>query len=441
MNNKAQSVPHSSTVFSVVRRFSHLPFLRDFAYNYYSMHEQSDQYTHSFEGTSHQLDGTNAWPPADSTIVTVDRASKRFGSVPALRNVSLKIDRGDIFGLLGPNGAGKSTLLKLLLGFLQPDEGTIKLFGSDNLTRAHARIGYLPERATFHGNFSGREYLQFHARLLGTGAKDAHRLADRALEVSGLHDAGGRRIRTYSKGMRQRLGLAVALITPGDAPPELLILDEPASGLDPEGQVGVREAILDCKRRGSTVLLCSHQLTEVERICSRVGVLRAGRLVVQTHLDSNPRVNIVGTPREGALDITFHLIEYLKKLHPEVTTSGGTGENEPLIVSLPTGPSVPRSAAMKAAALRAMIDAQWDITSVFIEKKDLESLYLQAIRQPIKIAGKGLNGATPPAGTGTNSAEGSRITGPLAELVEGSETDNHREEAPVSVERAGTEEE
>ncbi len=306
----------------------------------------------------------------------------------ALRNVSFDIGRGEIFGLLGPNGAGKSTLLKLLLGFLNPDGGTVRLFGSSDLTASHARIGYLPEQPRYHSNFTGREYLEFQSRLAGLSGRDAKTVAARALKTGGLEDAGRRRIRTYSKGMRQRLGLAVAVSAGGDTPPELLILDEPASGLAPEGQAAIREVLLECRKQGSTILLCSHQLTEVERICSQVGILRAGRLVALTALHDESRVMITATPRPRAMELAPHLVEYLEHLHPSVAIKGGVQPEEPLYVSLPTGPSVAHSAALKAAAIRAIVDALWDITAVRVEHRDLESIYLQAVRPSTKEAGK-----------------------------------------------------
>lgn len=316
---------------------------------------------------------------AEGPIISLQRVSKRFEQVIALYNVSLNIRQGEVFGLLGPNGAGKSTLLKLLLGFLRPDEGKIRLFGASDLTKAHARLGYLSEQSRYHGNFSGREYLRFHAGLSGLGAREARIVADASLEAVGLLPDARRLIRSYSKGMRRRLGLAVALSSAGGKPPELLILDEPSSGLDVEGQLTVREVIVDCKRRGSTVLLCSHELTEVERVCSAVGILRSGRLVTTTSLDEHPRVRIEGLPRTGALEIAPRLMAYLKTLHPEVTVIGGPAEGQPLVVTLPTGAAMPGAEALKAVALRAMIDAQWDITSVHVENKDLETLYMQAV--------------------------------------------------------------
>ncbi|HYO49378.1 MAG TPA: hypothetical protein VEW94_05955, partial [Chloroflexia bacterium] len=236
----------------------------------------------------------------------------------------------------------------------------------------------------------------------------------RALEAVQLGDASDRRIRTYSKGMRQRLGLAVAVMSAGGRPPDLLVLDEPSGGLAPEGQAAIREIILECKQAGSTLLLCSHQLTEVERICSTVGILKAGRLVAHTRLDGGSRVNITGVPREGALEIASHLVEYLKNLHPTASVKGGQGEQEPLTVSLPTGPEVHNSAAMKAAALRAMLDGRWDITSVYIEHKDLESIYLQAIQSERKPDAEGKEAEEAPK----EQEERRPVTAPLNGRVE-----------------------
>ncbi|MDQ3930270.1 MAG: ATP-binding cassette domain-containing protein [Chloroflexota bacterium] len=317
---------------------------------------------------------------AKAPIAQIERVSKQFRGVAALRGVSFNLESGEIFGLLGPNGAGKSTLLKLLLGFLHSDGGSIKLFGSGDLTKAHARIGYLPEQPRYHGNFSGREYLEFQARLAGLKARDAKAIAAHALKRVGLEEAANRRIRTYSKGMRQRLGLAVAVYATGDTPPELLVLDEPASGMAPEGQVAVREVLLESNRHGSTILLCSHQLTEVERICSRVGILRGGKLVALTRMDDRSRVVIVATPRPRGFELASYLIEYLRNLHPAVVIRGGLVETEPLVVSLPTGDDVPHAASMKAAAIRAIVDARWDVVSLHVENRDLESIYMQAVR-------------------------------------------------------------
>lgn len=359
-----------------------LHFRTKLSYNT-AMQEQPEPYAHlgtieSSSGTDLQATPTIA--PSGPPILSIEHVSKRFRNVAALRDVSLQIAPGEVFGLLGPNGAGKSTLIKLILGFLYPDKGAIKLFGSTNLTRGHARLGYLPEKPRYHSNFTGREYVQTQAGLSGFGSKDARAVADHSLQTVGLASAADRRISTYSKGMTQRLGLAVVLSASGGRPPDLLVLDEPASGLDPEGQISVRDFILDCKGQGSTVLLCSHQLTEVESICTVVAILRAGRLVMQTRLDVPPKVHIGATPRDGAREIAPHLISYLRSLHPLVSVQGGEKDGEPMLVSLPTGKNVAGAEAIKTAALRAMLDARWDIMSVYVESKDLETLYLQVVK-------------------------------------------------------------
>ncbi len=347
------------------------------------------------ERTSYPLSNTSMTSPASepAPVVSIDRITKRFGSLTALRNVSLDIERGEVYGLIGPSGAGKSTLLKLLLGFLNPDKGTIKLFGSTNLTRAHARLGYLPEKPRYHGNFTGREYLRFHTRLSGFSVADAARAADHALQTVGLQGAANKRIRTYTKGMKQRLGLAVVLCGGGGEPPDLIVLDEPASDLDPEGQLVARDFILSCKERGSTVLICSHQLTEVEKICTTVGILRAGRLVMQTALGGGSRAIITGIPREGAAEIAPALITYLKKLHPSVMIRGGEALGEPLMVNLPVGSEIPHSVAIKNAAIKAVLDGRWDITSLYIDNRDLETLYMRAVQSPAERNGS--KGAVP----------------------------------------------
>ncbi len=358
-------------------------------------------------------------PRTEQPAVRLERITKRYRHIHALRNVSLHIPRGEVFGLLGAKGAGKTTLVKLLLGFIRPDGGSIQLFGSPDLDRARVGIGYLPESPHYHRNFTGREYLRYHAELSGLRGRTARDLVERLIEAVGLGQFAGRLIRSYHRDMRARLGLAVALISAGGRPPELLILDEPASGLDREGRLVFRDIILECQRQGSTVLICSHQLSEIERTCTSVGILRAGRLITQTHLDESPRINILGVARNGAMDILPYLVPYLQNLHPAVIVRGGRTEDEPLMVSLPTGAGVPNSAAIKAAALKAVIDARWDIVSVYIENNDLESLYMMAVPprgQPegdrgdeSQEEGTGMEGR----GTGTTADE-RHITEPLA---------------------------
>lgn len=192
-----------------------------------------------------------------------------------LRDLSLDIREGEIFGFIGTNGAGKTTTIKLALGLIFPDSGSIRLFGRDALhPETRRRVGFLPENPYLYDYLTGWEFLDFHARLFGLAAADRRRRVGELLERVGLANRADRQLRLYSKGMLQRIGLAQALIND----PELVILDEPMSGLDPIGRREVRDIILDLKARGRTVFFSTHILSDTEMICDRVGMLVRGRL-------------------------------------------------------------------------------------------------------------------------------------------------------------------
>ena len=202
--------------------------------------------------------------------------------VTAVRDLSLAVDPGQVYGLLGPNGSGKSTTMKIVLGLVSPTAGKTEIFGRDStLVESREDVGFLPENPYFYKFLTGTETLRFFGKLCGLrGAK----LRDRAkelLQLVGLETAADRRIGGYSKGMLQRIGLAQAMIQE----PRLLVLDEPTAGVDPAGSREIRDLILDFKRRGITVLLCSHLLGQVQEICDRIGILHQGALVREGRLD------------------------------------------------------------------------------------------------------------------------------------------------------------
>ena len=208
-------------------------------------------------------------------IRTEDLGKTYKGGTVALRGLDLEVKAGEVFGFLGPNGAGKSTTIQLLLNFIRPDTGSAFLFDRPvSCTEARQRLGYLPESVNLPGFHSGRGLLEFHGRLLGLTREDAARQAGERLERVGLGEAAGRRISEYSQGMLQRLGLGQALLDD----PELLILDEPTSNLDPVARRDFRDILLDLKARGTTVFICSHILSEVESVCDRVAILQQGEL-------------------------------------------------------------------------------------------------------------------------------------------------------------------
>jgi ABC-2 type transport system ATP-binding protein len=197
----------------------------------------------------------------------------------ALRGVSLTIGRGVAFGLIGPNGAGKTTFIKVLLGVARAAQGSVRVLGGDpEDTAIRARIGYLPERLHLPTALTARNVLRSMATLKRLHPSDGELQA--LLARVGLPDSS-QRVGAFSKGMRQRLGLATALL----GAPELLILDEPTDGIDPLGRVEVRELLLAEKRRGATILLNSHLLSETERVCDRIGILNRGQLVLEASID------------------------------------------------------------------------------------------------------------------------------------------------------------
>ena len=206
------------------------------------------------------------------------RLDLRLGTRRALNGLSLTVRAGEIYGFLGPNGAGKTTSIKILVSLLRQDRGTALIFGGDpTRNEVRARIGYLPESPNFYDQLTGREFLAFCGKLCGLRGADLRQRSDRLLEEVGLAHAGDLQIRRYSKGMNQRVGIAQALLHD----PELVILDEPMSGLDPIGRAEVRDLILGLKKRGKTVFFSTHIIPDVELICDRIGLINRGRMVAE----------------------------------------------------------------------------------------------------------------------------------------------------------------
>jgi ABC-2 type transport system ATP-binding protein len=193
----------------------------------------------------------------------------------ALNALNLQILRGEIFGLLGPNGSGKTTTIKLLLGLLFPTDGEAYVFGQPAAeVRKNERIGYLPEESYLYRFLSAEETLDFYGRLFDLKPAERRKRAQQLIDIVGLAGDKKRKLKEYSKGMRQRIGLAQALIND----PELVILDEPTSGLDPLGTRWMKDLIIDLRKRGKTIIMCSHRLEDVQDICDRIAILNEGEL-------------------------------------------------------------------------------------------------------------------------------------------------------------------
>jgi len=312
---------------------------------------------------------------ADLAIDLRDVAKTYAGRVQALRGIQMRIARGEIFGLLGPNGAGKSTLVKILMTVIRPTraEGTMlaRPLG-DKATLA--RVGYLPEHHRFPDYLTGAQVLDFYAALANVPRPARRRRAAELLGLVGMSQWSGRRVRSYSKGMRQRLGIAQALMND----PELIVLDEPTDGVDPVGRRDIRNILQHLKESGKTVFLNSHFLSELEMVCDRVAILVQGLVASQGTLDELTRDN-------QRYDIEF--------LPPH---AAGPGSPDPLATLLPplvasglpieARGDVLRIATTEAQRIQPVIDALRRagvvIRAVRPHRPSLEDLFLQAVTDP-----------------------------------------------------------
>src|SRR5215469_14344379 len=210
----------------------------------------------------------------DTTVVATHQLSKNYGERPAVRDLDLEVGRGEVFGFLGPNGAGKTTTIRMMLGLIRPTAGTVQVLGHDVQAdggRVLPRVGALVEAPALYLYLSGRDNLKAFAGVLGGVPRDR---LDEVLDLVGLAGRQRDRVRSYSLGMKQRLGVATALLND----PDLLVLDEPANGLDPAGIVEMRDLLRELAAGGKTVFLSSHVLAEVQQICDRVAIIDQGKL-------------------------------------------------------------------------------------------------------------------------------------------------------------------
>lgn len=261
-------------------------------------------------------------------IVTVDHLSKIFNvgfwgrRVLAVHDVSLEVRRGEIYGFLGPNGAGKTTTIKMLMGLIYPSGGTASLFGRPIGDRtAKAKVGFLPESPYFYDYLTGREFLRFYGHLFGLFGSTLEKRIDELLELVGMTHARDLQLRKFSKGMLQRVGIAQALIND----PELVILDEPMSGLDPIGRKEVRDLILRLKETGKTVMFSSHILHDAELLCDRVAMIMKGKLVA-----CGPVSELIAGDTTHEVEMVIdrllpHALERIKPLASKVVLQGERG--------------------------------------------------------------------------------------------------------------------
>ena len=281
--------------------------------------------------------------------------------VDAVRGVDFEVFDGEIFGLLGPNGAGKTTSMKMVLRLIFPTAGSIELFGdTSRKPKTMQRVGYLPENPYVYQYLKPPEFLDLCGRLVGMDRATRAKKSDELIERVGLAHAADRPIGKFSKGMMQRIGLAQALLHD----PELLVLDEPMSGLDPIGRKEVRDLILEHRDRGKTILLTSHILSDVEMVCDRVGILQRGKMTHYGRLDEllRPETRRSEVVLTGASDA---LVEALRALGAEVKLADGRAT-----VTI-EGAGGPQPVVERAVAAGAQVD------SVTPTRETLEDLFVR----------------------------------------------------------------
>jgi len=250
-------------------------------------------------------------------MIEIKKLTKRFGTLTAVDNLDLRIEAGDIFGFIGPNGAGKTTTMRILVTLMEPTGGAAFIDGLDVTKKGkdvRRRVGYMPDFMGVYDDLKVFEYLEFFAAAFGIEYRKRKAIVEGVLELTDLVSKQSAAVDSLSRGMQQRLGLARVLIHD----PKVLILDEPASGLDPRARIEIRELLRELKRMGKTIMISSHILSELEEICDRIGIIEHGRLVFGGTMDEiQPRLGIHSKVRVKVLGDESKAIELLTAL-PQV---------------------------------------------------------------------------------------------------------------------------
>ncbi|HHS97288.1 MAG TPA: ABC transporter ATP-binding protein [Chloroflexi bacterium] len=308
----------------------------------------------------------------DEIVLETRGLTKRYGDLVAVDHLDLTVRRGEVFGLLGPNGAGKTTTILMLLGLTEPTEGTVRVLGLDPVRQplsVKARVGYLPEQLGFYENLTARENLIYTAKLNGLRREEAYRRIDEALEKIGLVEAADKPVSTFSRGMRQRLGLADVLIKK----PEIIIMDEPTQGLDPGVALEFLEIIRDLKAQEITILLSSHLLHQVQAVCDRVGLFHRGRMVLEGTVEELAQQVLGGAYRiHIEVEKPHHVLEEaLRRLDGVVRV-----EREDTRAYL-----VEARRDMRAEVARAVHEAGGALLSLDMELPSLDEVYARYFEQ------------------------------------------------------------
>lgn len=292
--------------------------------------------------------------------------TKRYGSFTAVEKLNLSVEEGEAFGFLGPNGAGKTTTLLMLLGLTEPTSGTARVYGYNSTQeplKVKRIVGYLPEKVGFYEDLTAKQNLQYTARLNGISEAEASKRISEVLERVDLLDVANQKVGKFSRGMKQRLGIADVLIKE----PKVVFLDEPTAGIDPKGVDEILEIITDMRKRGITLIFCSHQLHQVQKVCRRIGIMAKGRLVVEGAVDRLGREAIAAGRYKVEVRVTEPspaLVNLLRRIKGvlSVEESGGL-----FLISCDTD--------LRPQIAKTIVDSGASLTEMKIEEYGLEEIY------------------------------------------------------------------
>ncbi len=298
-------------------------------------------------------------------VITTSSLTKKYGNFIAVDNLNLTVQRGEVFGMLGPNGAGKTTTILMILGLTDPSSGSVRILGLDPARQPlsiKARVGYLPDQIGFYEELTARENLIYTARLNGMPRKESYPRIEEVLSRIGLSDVAEHKVATFSRGMRQRLGVADVLLKQ----PQLIILDEPTQGLDPEGAREFLQMVIDLKEEGITILLASHLLYQVQAVCDRVGLYYHGQMVLVGSVPELAR-RVLGTAYRVIIEAdgqSDKIMETLQQLPGVVNVQRSNGQYQ-----------VEAETDLRSQAASAVIQSGGKLLKLGVETHSLDDIY------------------------------------------------------------------
>jgi ABC-2 type transport system ATP-binding protein len=305
-------------------------------------------------------------------VVETKDLTKRYDGATVVDRLTLRVAEGEVFGLLGPNGAGKTTTILMLLGLTEPASGSARVFGFDS-TREPLKVkrlaGYLPEKLGFYEDLTARENLKFIARLNNIGEAESERLIEQVLRAVDMIDMADVAVGKFSRGMKQRLGIADVLVKK----PKIAFLDEPTAGLDPKGINQIIDLIAKLPELGTTVILSSHRLYEVQRVCHSIGILSKGKLVVEGSLDALGREALA----EGRYRIEVETAEASPQLVKVIEKIDGVRKVEAKGKLL----KISADADLRSKIAKAVVDSDIPLTQMKIQEFSLDDVYMKYFRE------------------------------------------------------------